>query len=285
MARRTFDRPAPAGKSLVDMHTGKPAPQSSVPLLCEQIRRRREALGMEQRALAGLLGITPNAVSNWENGRSRPDVNLLPDICRALRITLYDLFALEDPTSRYSARERRLVEGYRQLSGGHKHAVDTLVETLAATQQDEATPPLRKLLLFDKPLAAGIGDPTEFEDGGSPVYLYACDVVNRADCVFSVSGDSMEPAYSDGDLVLVQRIPGAPNLTYGETGAFIVGNETYIKTYQKDGLHSLNRRYGVMRFGEEASVYLIGRVLGLLDPKQIAGEADVQRYLALHEED
>ena len=74
----------------------------------------------------------------------------------------------------------------------------------------------------------------------------------------------MEPDYHNGDLVLVERIPDAPSLSPGEIGAFIVGNETYIKRYEEDGLHSLNPAYPTMHFDEEASVYLIGRVLGIL---------------------
>ena len=33
---------------------------------------------MEQKALAKAIGVTGNAISNWENGRARPDVNLIP---------------------------------------------------------------------------------------------------------------------------------------------------------------------------------------------------------------
>ena len=117
---------------------------------------------------------------------------------------------------------------------------------------------------------------------GEPIFLYASEAVDRADCVFSVSGDSMEPEYHDGDLVLVRRIPDAPELKEGEIGAFIVGNETYIKEYREDGLHSLNPKYDVMHFSDEESVYLIGRVMGVLNPESIATETDVKRYLAIH---
>ena len=92
----------------------------------------------------------------------------------------------------------------------------------------------------------------------------------------------MEPEYHDGDLVLVRRIPDAPELKEGEIGAFIVGNETYIKEYREDGLLSLTPKYDVIRFSDEGSVYLIGRVIGVLSPESIATEADVKRYLAIH---
>ena len=90
----------------------------------------------------------------------------------------------------------------------------------------------------------------------------------------------MEPAYHNGDLVLVARIPDAPDLQYGEVGAFIAGNETYIKVRGKDELLSLNPAFAPIRFDESTPVYLIGRVMGILDPEQIAAEEDVNRYLA-----
>ena len=37
----------------------------------------------------------------------------------------------------------------------------------------------------------------------------------------------------------------------GNIGAFIVGNETYIREYEEDGLHSINSSYPVLRSGEE----------------------------------
>ena len=45
----------------------------------------------------------------------------------------------------------------------------------------------------------------------------------------------------------------------------MINNETYIKRYEKDGLHSLNPDYPVMHFDDEQSVYLIGKVLGVFD--------------------
>ena len=62
----------------------------------------------------------------------------------------------------------------------------------------------------------------------------------------------------------------------------MIDNETYIRECRPDGLHSLNPKYNVMRFSDEESVYLIGRVMGVLSLESIATEADVKRYLAIH---
>ena len=93
----------------------------------------------------------------------------------------------------------------------------------------------------------------------------------------------MEPDYENGDLVLVERVPSGLTLQEGEIGAFIVGNEMYIKEYRADGLHSLNKKYDVLKFDADQAVYLIGRVLTVLDPEGIASQSDIEKFKLLHE--
>lgn len=286
MPRRKIDLSTSGKGSVIDMKTGKPIEKPVLPVICERIRFYREHMGMEQKALADYIGITPNSISNWENGRSRPDVNLLPGICEALNISLYDLFGIPDPTIKYTARQQMFIDEFTNLSAGHKTAVEKLMDTLSAVEAAENCPELTKLTYFSRQLAAGFGDPTEFDDEGEPVYVYSSPNVNRADCIFTVNGNSMEPDFRSGQDVLVQRIPGAPDLQYGEIGAFIIGNEAYIKEYEEDGLHSLNPDYKTMRFCEDSdTVYLIGRVLGTLDQTAYAKQEDIERYEAVHGEE
>ena len=98
------------------------------------------------------------------------------------------------------------------------------------------------------------------------------------DCVFPVNGDSMEPDFHSGDLVMVQRLSERSGLLYGEIGAFSFHNETYIKKYTKKGIVSLNKKYKLMQFNADDDVYLIGRVLGVLDPEAIVSYEDMVRY-------
>ena len=282
MPKRVFDRSTSYESRVIDMHTGKPVPAETKPMICDRIRHYREGLGMEQKALAAMVGVTANAVSNWERGRARPDVNLLPNICEALQITLYHLYGLDDPSVKYTTVEDAFMENYRQLTPGHQYAVRAMAQNLLQVQQAEARRKIHKLTRFEHQLAAGIGDPNEFEDAGTPLYVYDDPLTCRADCVFTVNGDSMEPDYPDGCMVLVKRISDSGELTPGGIGAFMIDNETYIKEYRPDGLHSLNPAYPVMRFSDEDSVYLIGRVMGVLSPESVATEADVKRYLAIH---
>ena len=282
MPKRVFDRSTSYESHVIDMHTGKPVPAETKPMICDRIRHYREELGMEQKALAAMVGVTANAVSNWERGRARPDVNLLPDICEALQITLYQLYGLDDPSVKYTTVEDAFMENYRQLTPGHQYAVRAMAQNLLQVQQAEARRKIHKLTRFEHQLAAGIGDPNEFEDSRTPIYENDDSLPCRADCVFTVNGDSMEPDYPDGCMVLVKRISDSGELTPGDIGAFMIDNETYIKEYREDGLHSLNPAYPVMRFSEFEHVYLIGQVIGVLNDENIAREEEVERYRDLH---
>ena len=279
MGRRAFESEK---TKVIDIHTGKPADEAPLPTICERVRHYRTLRKMEQKELARQLNITPNSVSNWECGRSRPDVSLLPELCRVLEITPFELMGMHNPAV-YSEHERLHMDKYRKLAGRDRYLVDNMMDSMLVMREAENSPKLIRLPYFEKPLAAGIGDPTEFEGLSEEIYLYETDEYRRADYVFRVNGDSMEPDYRSGDLVLVERVPSGLTLQEGEIGAFIVGNEMYIKEYRADGLHSLNKKYDVLKFDADQAVYLIGKVLTVLDPESIASQSDVERFLLLHE--
>ncbi len=285
MARRKIELSNENNENIIDIKTGKSVSKESLSVICSRIRYYREKSGMEQKTLANAVGVLTTTVSNWENGRSRPDINLLPGICKALHITFYDLFDMKNPTEINTPRQQKLIHSYEQLSAGHRHTIDKMIETLLKVEQAENCPDLRVLLYFNRSLAAGIGDPTEFEDEAEPVYVYATPEVAHADSIFKINGNSMEPRFHNGQDVLVQRIIGSFDLKFGEIGAFIIGNETYIKQYEKDGLHSLNPDYPVMHFENEDAVYLIGRVIGVFDPEGYAKQSDIDRYKLIHGEE
>ena len=61
----------------------------------------------------------------------------------------------------------------------------------------------RKIFIYDVPVSAGLGS---FLDSAhsSTISLLVNDVTDRADYAVRVSGNSMEPRYFDGDIVIVE---------------------------------------------------------------------------------
>ena len=58
MPRRTFDRSTSSESNVIDMNTRKPAAKNMMPVICERIRFYRKQMGMEQKTLARMVGVT-----------------------------------------------------------------------------------------------------------------------------------------------------------------------------------------------------------------------------------
>lgn len=65
--------------------------------LGERIANFRKEKNMTQEALAGLLGVTNQAVSKWETDQCYPDVAQLPKLADIFEISLDQLFGRETP--------------------------------------------------------------------------------------------------------------------------------------------------------------------------------------------
>lgn len=64
----------------------------------KQIKKYRTAKGLTQEQLGELVGVTTQAVSKWERG-GVPDAELLPDLSRALNVSIDALFGLEEQSA------------------------------------------------------------------------------------------------------------------------------------------------------------------------------------------
>ncbi len=62
--------------------------------LGERIADLRRERGVTQENLAGTIGISPQAISKWENNATMPDIMLLPIIADTLGVTIDELFGI-----------------------------------------------------------------------------------------------------------------------------------------------------------------------------------------------
>ena len=65
----------------------------------EVIRKYRKEAGLTQEEMANRLGVTTPAVNKWENGNSKPDIELLAPIARLLHISLDTLMSFHEELS------------------------------------------------------------------------------------------------------------------------------------------------------------------------------------------
>ena len=283
MARQKNDENTNMGKVIEIGSSSKKI--RDIPIVSRSIKKYREQIGMEQKELARRLGIHKSAVSNWETGFSKPNIEILVPVCNVLGVSLYELFGLDDPMMKYTKQEQQIFAKYKELNEPHRAAVSTMIDMLGDAELKTVTtddvPELTVLRYFNRQLAAGIGDPTDMDDNGEPIYLYSTELTDKADYVFTVNGESMEPVYNSGDMVLVEK---CTEIEYGQVGAFLIGNEAYIKECREDGLHSYNEKYKTMKFNDDDSVSVIGKVIGVITAEDIASQKDIRAYQLANDE-
>ena len=81
-----------------------------------------------------------------------------------------------------------------------------------------------------------------------------------ANHVIPVTGDSMEPTFSDGDVLFFDL--GNDCLQIGDIGIFVLNGETLVKELGENELISHNPKYKPIKIHEWDSVRIEGKVLG-----------------------
>ncbi len=236
------------------------------------IREYRKRRGMSQERLGQIAHVRKNAVGAWEAGRSRPDLASVPMLCQALDLPLDVFFGLDNGTD-----EDNLFGRYRRLTPYNRQIILKQMDLLYELQEDSEMAPRKLVKLYENDLSAAAG-PVSYigETTGKTIYLVSDPMTRLAQEIIRVSGDSMEPTFSNGDRVLVQH---TSHLREGEIGIFVNGDAGYIKEYRRDGLYSHNPRYPVLRFDEEDNVRCIGRVLGKLRPDQHPAPEEIALFV------
>lgn len=212
----------------------------------DQLRKRREALGLSRAALADRLGVSVSAVGNYETGVSTPKEAVLLKLFNALEVEpnyLYSgcyLHRGDTPND----EERRLLQKYRELPLSGRQTVHSLLDGLTVmVQETQETVPteVRHIPLYTSPAAAGFAAPVFGED--YELLAVTGDVPPGAELAVRIQGDSMAPLIADGAVVYVNHDP----LQNGDVGIFCVDGDMLCKQYYRDGfgmvyLFSLNRR-------------------------------------------
>jgi len=127
---------------------------------------------------------------------------------------------------------------------------------------EEEASPLRKvrpIALYCQRVSAGSGQ--LLIDDIPPEIINIPDTRENRHVTFAINvcGSSMEPAFSDGDIVLVEKTPA---IDTGEIGIFFIDGNSYIKKLGKEELISLNPAYENIPLNDTARC--MGRVVGKL---------------------
>ncbi len=189
-----------------------------------QARKEAKLTQAEFAARLGEYGVdvkTP-AVNKWEHGDNIPNAYQLLAICHALGIKEgLDFFTghVTPISTSLNPEGRRLARRY--------------IEYLESQERyTNARPMLREVAVMTAvlPVSAGVGEDFLTDDDFEEVMYPEKIVPDGTDFAIRVDGDSMQPAYHDGQVVFVEK---CDSLSDGEVGIIYYDGKGYMKMYRE----------------------------------------------------
>ncbi len=81
----------------------------------DNLKQARKNAHLTQSQLAQLLNVSNNAISNWENGISRPDIDQVADLCEFLKVSPNYLIDSIEIETAITAETQIMINKYQSL--------------------------------------------------------------------------------------------------------------------------------------------------------------------------
>lgn len=157
--------------------------------------------------------------------------------------------------------EQKMIELFRTTSDeGQLRMIQAFMDIRedAKTTQEEKT-----IIIHHSLFKVSAGTGTVLDDENTEEWRILKNYYTKnADFCVTVTGDSMEPTYKDGDIVLVRA---TPEIRKGEVGVFLLNGEGFIKELGDGCLISHNVSYENIPVTAEDQFVCFGTVLGVLN--------------------
>lgn len=215
----------------------------------EKIKHYRLANGWTQQELGTKIGISKNAIGNYEKGFRSPKKNTMFDLANAFNVSIDDLFP---PVQKASPTDIQSI--YDQLEPHRQGKVLTYAESQLNEQKNEEETKINEVsevislyqveVVSETAAACGFNYGFGYDDTDRET-IEVDEQPPRHDIATKVSGDSMQPDYQDGDILyLVDKGLTTYN---GDLAVIAYGDRSYFKKiYTENGrlrLVSLNDKY------------------------------------------
>ena len=224
--------------------------------------------GISISALEKTLGLGNGIIGKWR--KQSPSCDKLKLVADYLNATIdYLLTGKKEcsSTANLTPDEHELLQYFKKLSDKSKGIVLGRAEQLAeledpiANEPEQVEEPTIQIKHSYYRVSAGTGFDLPEGDNWEMIDIPDTPEARKADFAITIKGNSMEPVYFDGDIVLVKQQPA---VELGEIGIFNIENNGYIKKFGGDRLISLNDAYDDIILSEydEDCNHCLGKVIG-----------------------
>ena len=238
--------------------------------ILKELRLKRQ-LTSEQ--LCERLGIKGGSYRNYERNDRKPDYDTLVKLADYYGVsTDYILGRPNAKAPKYpfdeietvDEMEKDLIKEWLNLDEKSRKSFLDVLRKIVIKEEARNKPVIEKAKYLLKHLSchkvsAGFGFNLNDDDNWQEAEVYEVPEVHTADFAVEVDGDSMEPVYCDGDILLVKS---TPVIDRGDVGVFTLNSCGYVKELGKNQLISYNEKYKPINFSADDDMTCWGKVLG-----------------------
>lgn len=222
-------------------------------IIGENIKQYRLQNGWTQQELGSKIGMSKNAIGNYEKGFRSPKKDTMFDLANAFNVSIDDLFPPIQKDS--SSNTLKIQTIYDELKPPRQAKVLTYAERQLKEQRNEEETKVNEVsenlislyqveIVSETAAACGFNYGFGYDDTDREI-IEVHERPPRHDIATKVSGDSMQPDYQDGDILyLVDKGLTTYN---GDLAVIAYGDRSYFKKiYTENGrlrLVSLNDKY------------------------------------------
>lgn len=236
----------------------------------EKINFIRKQKGITIEQLSKNSGVPLSTIKKICAGITiNPNLDTVKAIAKALNCKLDDFDDNSILKEEWKRHELDHIKKYRLLSPKGQQAIDKTLDAILELEEQSQPSQVQNniihLRISEQSASAGSGTylgPESFET----IRVVENDLIKQAAFAVPISGDSMEPKYHDGDIILISK--DIPEI--GETGLFTLNGNGYVKKLGNGELISLNHNYDPIPMDE--SIICNGKVIGVLDNDLIIDE-------------
>lgn len=234
----------------------------------ENIQSAREMKGLSQTKLAELLHIGKSFVCNWESGFSRPDITMIPRICRILDISVQSFYGWPADKSDMDPEEILFLREYMDLEWEDQSLVNAVMRKMLTLEMKAAHDLCRNT--FMKIQQYDSEDYYKIRHGNHFRWVRRTEEQKKPDFLVTISGTTLSPLYEDDDDLLGCR---CEEIAEGKYGLVLVDEELAVLQRVGDVMTD-SRGEDSVPYYDRKRVKIIGEILERLNPGDLPDEKE-----------
>lgn len=239
-----------------------PLDESYKPLIARRINNLLNIQHKKQVDLHKGTGIPSSTITGYVKGRTLPTPGNVQKMADFFNVRKSDI----DPrfsNSHDNQHLNKLTDIYTQLNDQRQHKVVNYASAQLRAQENQVNERTH-IVYLDGVVSAGYGEyQVDEHKEREPVEVHG--KVPHHDIAVKVNGDSMEPTFTDGQILYVRKLTDPCLLRNGQFVIARIDNETFVKKFHKEKdqvkLISLNPNYKDIVIKPEDDFAVIGTVI------------------------